>query len=120
MRSKSHCKCFANSRGFGRAARRSRLNDDASDEDEDGDGIAEKTTVFADGLLIPTGIAPGDGGAYVANSTDLIHLQCQLQGRQPHRALLLLFGRPAGADLLKKEHIGRKLHHIRGQSLDAL
>ena len=44
-------------------------------EDTDGDGKADKTTVFADGLLIPTGIEPGDGGAYVANSTELIHLK---------------------------------------------
>jgi putative heme-binding domain-containing protein len=44
-------------------------------EDADGDGRADKTTVFADGLLIPTGIEPGDGGAYVANSTELIHLK---------------------------------------------
>jgi putative heme-binding domain-containing protein len=43
-------------------------------EDTDGDGIADKTTVFADGLLIPTGLAPGDGGVYVIDSTDLIHL----------------------------------------------
>jgi putative heme-binding domain-containing protein len=42
-------------------------------EDADGDGKAEKTTIFADGLLIPTGVAPGDGGAYVADSTDLVH-----------------------------------------------
>jgi putative heme-binding domain-containing protein len=44
-------------------------------EDVDGDGVAEKTTVFADGLLIPTGVVPGDGGCYVANSTDLLHFQ---------------------------------------------
>eukprot|EP00913_Durusdinium_trenchii_P023331 g21909.t1 len=42
-------------------------------EDKNGDGKADKTTVFADGLLIPTGVAPGDGGAYVANSTELLH-----------------------------------------------
>src|SRR5262249_6582713 len=42
---------------------------------QDGDGKADKTTVFADGLLIPTGIEPGDGGAYVANSTELLHLR---------------------------------------------
>jgi putative heme-binding domain-containing protein len=42
-------------------------------EDTDGDGKADKTAVFADGLLIPTGIAPGDGGVYVADSTDLVH-----------------------------------------------
>ncbi len=44
-------------------------------EDRDGDGRADKTTVFAGGLLIPTGIEPGDGGAYVANSTELLHLK---------------------------------------------
>jgi putative heme-binding domain-containing protein len=43
-------------------------------EDTDGDGRADRTTVFADGLLIPTGVEPGDGGAYVADSTDLLHL----------------------------------------------
>ena len=44
-------------------------------EDRDHDGRADKTTVFADGLLIPTGIEPGDGGVYVANSTELLHLK---------------------------------------------
>jgi putative heme-binding domain-containing protein len=42
-------------------------------EDTTGDGRADRTTVFADGLLIPTGVVPGDGGAYVADSTDLVH-----------------------------------------------
>ena len=42
-------------------------------EDQNRDGIADKTSVFVDGLLIPTGVVPGDGGCYVANSTDLIH-----------------------------------------------
>ena len=41
-------------------------------EDTNGDGKANKTTVFADGLLIPTGVAPGDGGVYVANSTEVL------------------------------------------------
>jgi putative heme-binding domain-containing protein len=44
-------------------------------EDRDHDGRADSTTVFAGGLLIPTGIEPGDGGAYVANSTELLHLK---------------------------------------------
>src|SRR5690349_20942048 len=43
-------------------------------DDTDGDGKADKTTVFADGLLIPTGLEPGDGGVYVGASTDLLHL----------------------------------------------
>lgn len=44
-------------------------------EDADRDGRADKTHVFADGLLIPTGIEPGDGGCYVANSTELLHFK---------------------------------------------
>ena len=44
-------------------------------EDTDHDRVADKSTVFADELLIPTGIAPGDGGVYVAQSTDLLFLK---------------------------------------------
>jgi putative heme-binding domain-containing protein len=44
-------------------------------EDSDGDGKADKSTVFADGLLIPTGVVPGNGGCYVAQSTDLLFLK---------------------------------------------
>ncbi|HEY1066965.1 MAG TPA: PVC-type heme-binding CxxCH protein, partial [Pirellulales bacterium] len=44
-------------------------------EDSDHDGKADKTTVFADGLLIPTGVEPGFGGAFVANSTELVHFE---------------------------------------------
>ncbi|MEL7265557.1 MAG: PVC-type heme-binding CxxCH protein, partial [Planctomycetota bacterium] len=43
--------------------------------DSDGDGVHDQRTVFADGLLIPTGVIPdGTGGAYVADSTRLLHL----------------------------------------------
>ena len=44
-------------------------------EDLDHDGVADKTHVFAEGLLIPTGVAPGDGGVWVANSTELLHFK---------------------------------------------
>ncbi len=44
-------------------------------EDTDGDGTADKSTVFADGLLMPTGLLPGDGGVYVGQSTDLLHFK---------------------------------------------
>jgi glucose/arabinose dehydrogenase/lysophospholipase L1-like esterase len=44
-------------------------------EDMDGDGRADKCTVFADGLHVPTGIELGDGGAYVAQQPDLMFLQ---------------------------------------------
>ncbi len=41
-------------------------------EDTKSSGRADKATVFADGLLIPTGVTPGDGGVYVAQSTELL------------------------------------------------
>lgn len=44
-------------------------------EDTSGDGIADKSTVFADGMMMPTAVLPGDGGAYVAQSTDLLHFK---------------------------------------------
>ncbi len=44
-------------------------------EDTDGDGRADKCTVFADKLHVPTGIELGDGGAYVAQQPDLMFLQ---------------------------------------------
>ncbi|RYD45270.1 MAG: sorbosone dehydrogenase, partial [Verrucomicrobiaceae bacterium] len=44
-------------------------------EDRDGDGKAEKSTPFATGLLMPTGVLPGDDGCYVAQSTDLLHFR---------------------------------------------
>lgn len=43
-------------------------------EDTDDDGIADKSTVFAEGLFQPTGVLPGDGGVYVANATEILHL----------------------------------------------
>jgi putative heme-binding domain-containing protein len=61
-------------------------------EDTDGDGKADKTTVFADGLLIPTGIEPGDGGAYVANSTELVHLSASKPGGKADRKKILVSG----------------------------
>ncbi len=44
-------------------------------EDTDKDGKADKRTVFADGLLVPTGFELGDGGAYVANQPELLFLK---------------------------------------------
>ncbi len=58
--------------------------------DDDGDGTAERTEVFADGLLIPTGVIPGDGGAYVANSTELLHMRdTDGDGRADQRRIVL-------------------------------
>ncbi|HIF34284.1 MAG TPA: c-type cytochrome [Planctomycetaceae bacterium] len=44
-------------------------------EDTDGDGTADKATVFAEGLNIPTGLEWGDGGVYVGQNTELLFLQ---------------------------------------------
>ena len=44
-------------------------------EDTDNDGKADKFTVFADGLNIPSGIAVGHGGVWVANAPDILFLQ---------------------------------------------
>lgn len=43
--------------------------------DNNGDGRADQTTVFADGLNMPTGFALGSSGAYIGHGTDLLHLQ---------------------------------------------
>jgi glucose/arabinose dehydrogenase len=44
-------------------------------EDTDGDGRADKQTVFADGLHVPTGIELGDGGVYLAQQPNLMFLK---------------------------------------------
>jgi len=44
-------------------------------EDTDGDGKADKFTVFMEGLNIPSGIAVGHGGVWVANAPDLLFVQ---------------------------------------------
>ena len=44
-------------------------------EDTTHSGKADRSTIFAEGLFIPTGIAPGDGGCYVANSTEMLFLK---------------------------------------------
>ena len=41
-------------------------------EDTDGDGAADRVTIFAEGLNIPSGIAVGRGGVWVANSPDIL------------------------------------------------
>ena len=44
-------------------------------EDANQDGRADKLTVFADGLYIPTGFELGDGGAYVSQQPNLVFLR---------------------------------------------
>jgi len=43
-------------------------------EDTSGDGRADKRTVFADKLNMPTGFALGAGGVYIGHGTELLHL----------------------------------------------
>lgn len=44
-------------------------------EDTNGDGKMDKFTVFLEGLNIPSGIAVGHGGVWVANSPDILFVQ---------------------------------------------
>jgi len=44
-------------------------------EDVDGDGVADKSTVFADGLLVPHSVMPSRNGAFITQSTDLLFLE---------------------------------------------
>ena len=44
-------------------------------EDTDGDGRADKTTVFADGLMIPTGLEVTSDGCYLGHGTELLLLR---------------------------------------------
>jgi putative heme-binding domain-containing protein len=44
-------------------------------EDTDGDGRADKETVFAGGLHLPTGFEIADGGCYVAQEPNLVFLK---------------------------------------------
>jgi len=61
-------------------------------EDTDGDGRADKTTVFANGLNMPTGFAIGDGGAYVGEGNDLLHLADTDGDDEADSRLVLLTG----------------------------
>jgi putative heme-binding domain-containing protein len=62
-------------------------------EDADGDGRAEKVSIFADGLNIPSGVAVGYGGVWVLNAPDLLFLREQ-NGKETGREVVLTgFGR---------------------------
>ncbi len=59
-------------------------------EDTDGDGRADKQTVFADDLHVPTGFELGDGGVYVAQQPNLVFLKdTDGDGKADTREILL-------------------------------
>src|SRR6185295_5222235 len=62
-------------------------------EDTDGDGRADKVTVFAEGLNIPTGVAVGYGGVWVLNAPDLLFIR-EKDGKELSRDVIVTgFGR---------------------------
>src|SRR5207249_5749050 len=62
-------------------------------EDTDADGRADKVTIFADWLNIPTGVAVGYGGVWVLNAPDLLFLR-EKNGKEVSREVVLTgFGR---------------------------
>ena len=59
-------------------------------KDRDADGYADGSTVFAEGLNIPTGIELGNGGVYVGQNTDMLFLKdTDGDGRADQRHVLL-------------------------------
>ncbi len=64
-------------------------------EDTDNDGKVDKVTIFADGLNIPSGIAVGHGGVWVANAPDILFMQdTDGDGRADKRQVVVTgFGR---------------------------
>ena len=59
-------------------------------EDTDGDGKADKQTVFADDLHLPTGFEVGDGGVYVAQEPNLVFLKdTDGDGKADYKRVLL-------------------------------
>jgi putative heme-binding domain-containing protein len=58
--------------------------------DIDRDGRADKSTVFAEGLNIPTGMETGDGGVYVGQGEELLFLRdTNDDGRADERRVIL-------------------------------
>jgi putative heme-binding domain-containing protein len=59
-------------------------------EDINQDGRADKTTVFADGLMIPTGLEVGDNSCYLGHGTELLFLKdTDGDGRADERRVVL-------------------------------
>ena len=68
-------------------------------EDTNVDGSADKVTIFAEGLNIPTGVAFGYGGVWVLNAPDLLFLR-EKDGKEISREVVLTgFGRTDSHEL---------------------
>jgi putative heme-binding domain-containing protein len=61
-------------------------------EDTDGDGKVDKVTVFAEGLNIPSGIAVGHGGVWVANSPDILFYRIGPDGKAAGKPEVVVTG----------------------------
>jgi putative heme-binding domain-containing protein len=61
-------------------------------EDTDGDGKIDKVTVFAEGLNIPSGIAVGHGGVWVANSPDILFYRIGPDGKAAGKPEVVVTG----------------------------
>lgn len=61
-------------------------------EDTDGDGKVDKVTVFADGLNIPSGIAVGHGGVWVANAPDILFYRIGADGKAAGKPEVIVTG----------------------------
>lgn len=61
-------------------------------EDRDSDGQADQCTIFYDQLYVPTGLAVGDGGIYVANQPDLLFLKDSRGGLRADTRRVFLSG----------------------------
>jgi putative heme-binding domain-containing protein len=61
-------------------------------EDTDGDGKIDKVTIFAEGLNIPSGIAVGHGGVWVANSPDILFYKIGPDGKAAGKPEVVVTG----------------------------
>jgi putative membrane-bound dehydrogenase-like protein len=61
-------------------------------EDTDGDGRADKVTVFADGLNLATGIQLGYGGVFVGQAPDLLFLEDTKHNDKADKRTVLMTG----------------------------
>jgi putative membrane-bound dehydrogenase-like protein len=61
-------------------------------EDTDNDGVADKVTVWADGLNLATGLLLGNGGAYVGQAPDLLFLEDTNHDDKADKRTVLLTG----------------------------